>query len=434
MAQKFLTIDLATGKRVLKNLEATLVSFDASGTGTAGINQNTVQEALKAEILRAFAKENALNSAIEAEVSRAEGAEAALQALFGEIGDTTVKAELDKITSAATALTQKVDGHIGNAEIHVTSGDKSKWNAYDAAIKSKVDTATFDEYKRTNNEAVEELKQAVANKNSNTMVYETEEEFKQAATSLNPKNGDLVFVVENKKAYIYKGVAVAAMAAEIPEGWVLFDDISTEVDLAGYLKTETAESTYAKKSDISDMLTKTEAGTTYLTQATAQSDYLTKTEAGSTYRKTATKLTFDDFDSGLQTKINNKAENSAVTALESRVEKLEGDNAFAMDIELEGGAAGELVAINGSTGKFEKATLASDNVAGILIAPTKLVIGGKITYAEGGLTPGKVYFLGDNSKPSLTCPQAKGNHIVKLGRALTANTLILNIEDAIEVL
>lgn len=130
---------------------------------------------------------------------------------------------------------------------------------------------------------INEVKAAISDKNSNTSVFSTMDEFLGA--SLSPKVGDLAFVVEVKKAFIYKG-AEASVALELPTppaGWILFDEISTEVDLV---------------------------------------NYLTKVEAASTYRAKADKIVEGDLDSALQGKINGKADLTHVASEISRVEGL----------------------------------------------------------------------------------------------------------------
>lgn len=113
-------------------------------------------------------------------------------------------------------------------------------------VEPKVETL---EEEMNNVEAeIDLIKGLISDKNSNTLVFATMEEFLTA--TLEPKVGDLVFVVDIKKAYIYKGatqIATLEMPAP-PQGWVLFDEITTEVDLVSYLKKSDAEATYRKLS------------------------------------------------------------------------------------------------------------------------------------------------------------------------------------------
>ena len=97
----------------------------------------------------------------------------------------------------------------------------------------------------TNESEISKLKDAVSNKNSNTIVVETEDEI--ATANANPKVGDMAYVISTKRAYIYKGVD-ALSAKAVPQGWVVFDEITSELDLVNYLKKSEAEATYRKLS------------------------------------------------------------------------------------------------------------------------------------------------------------------------------------------
>lgn len=92
---------------------------------------------------------------------------------------------------------------------------------------------------------IQNIKDVIAGQGSDTLVFSTMDEFLGA--SLTPKVGDMVFVVDVKKAFIYKG-ADAPMALDLPTppaGWVLFDEISTEIDLVDYAKKSEVEALIA---------------------------------------------------------------------------------------------------------------------------------------------------------------------------------------------
>ena len=92
---------------------------------------------------------------------------------------------------------------------------------------------------------IQNIKDVIAGQGSDTLVFSTMDEFLGA--SLTPKVGDMVFVVDVKKAFIYKG-ADAAVALDLPTppaGWVLFDEISTEIDLVDYAKKSEVEALIA---------------------------------------------------------------------------------------------------------------------------------------------------------------------------------------------
>lgn len=96
-----------------------------------------------------------------------------------------------------------------------------------------------------NETAISNLRDAISNKNSNTIVVNTEDEI--ATANANPKVGDMAYVISSKRAYIYKGVEALSVKA-VPQGWVVFDEITSELDLVNYLKKSEAEATYRKLS------------------------------------------------------------------------------------------------------------------------------------------------------------------------------------------
>lgn len=153
----------------------------------------------------------------------------------GEIGkiDTAYKAADVKTLNDSKAY---ADTEIGKAKTALESSISS--------VDGKVTTLTG---KVTAAEGeIANLKEAVTNKNNNTIVVETEAEISTA--NENPKVGDLAFVINSKRAYIYKGPE-AVTAKNAPEGWVVFDEITNELDLVKYLKKEDAETLYRKKAD-----------------------------------------------------------------------------------------------------------------------------------------------------------------------------------------
>lgn len=171
---------------------------------------------------------------------------------------------------------------------------ESSISANSQAIQSEVARATREEgairqelvgAKAELQQGINDVKALITDKNSNTRVFTNMEEFHGALSSMTPKVGDLVFVIDVKKAFIYKGEGAVAVLASIavPTGWVLFDEISTELDLA---------------------------------------DYLTKADAQSIYRAKADRIVEGDLDDTLQGKINTKADLSHVTNEIKRVEDL----------------------------------------------------------------------------------------------------------------
>nr|DAF52798.1 MAG TPA: hypothetical protein [Siphoviridae sp. ctqSm5]DAJ60302.1 MAG TPA: hypothetical protein [Caudoviricetes sp.] len=199
--------------------------------------------------------------ALEGQMGQAQSDIAGLQAKDGELEQS--------IASHVGTLTQTIE-----AEVSRATGEE-------AAIRGELAQAKGELQGEINN-----LKSAISDKNSSTLVYSTMDEFNGAVASLDPKVGDLVFVLDVKKAFIYKGAgagAVAMLDIVVPEGWVLFDEISTDVDLV---------------------------------------DYLTREDAQSTYRAKADAIVEGDLDGALQGKINSKADLTHVTSEVARVEGL----------------------------------------------------------------------------------------------------------------
>ena len=209
-------------------------------------------------------------------------------------------AELVKLQNGINLETK-----VGEIESSVEA-EVSRATGEEAAIRGELAQAKGDLQGEINN-----LKSAISDKNSNTLVYSTMDEFNGVVTSLDPKVGDLVFVLDVKKAFIYKGEdAIALLDLVVPAGWVLFDEISTDVDLV---------------------------------------DYLAKAEAEATYRAKADAIVEGDLDSALQGKINGKADLTHVTSEVTRIEGL----ATAVD--------GKVGALDGRVGVVEGAVATVDS-------------------------------------------------------------------------
>ena len=191
---------------------------------------------------------------------------------------TQAQSDIAGLKAKDGQLEQSITSHVGTLTQSIQN-EVTRATGEEAAIRGELAQAKGDLQGEINN-----LKSAISDKNSSTLVYSTMDEFNDAVASLNPKVGDLVFVVDVKKAFIYKGAdAVAMLDIVVPKGWVLFDEISTDVDLA---------------------------------------DYLTKADAQAKYRAKADAIVEGDLDSALQGKINGKADLSHVTSEVARVEGL----------------------------------------------------------------------------------------------------------------
>ena len=234
-------------------------------------------------------KVSEINANAEALEERVKANEDALALVDGKIA--TAKSEAINTSNAhTTSEIAKIDAAYKAADVQVLSDAKAhaeskvgeakvELERAISTVDAKVDTlqgevTTLEGRVSVNESDIQNLKDAVSNKNNNTIVVNTEDEI--AVENPNPKVGDLAYVISSKRAYIFKGVN-AISAKSVPQGWVVFDEITNELDLVDYLK---------------------------------------KTDAESTYRKLSEKITEGDLESGLATKINDKAD---AATLESEI-------------------------------------------------------------------------------------------------------------------
>ena len=188
-----------------------------------------------------------INAANEALKTKVEANEAALGLVDGKIA--TAKSEAINTSNAhTTSEIAKIDAAYKAADVQTLESAKSYADTKIGEAKTALEgsIATVNGKVSANESAISDLRDAISNKNSNTIVVETEAEI--ATANSNPKVGDLAFVITSKRAYIYKGVE-ALTAKNAPEGWVVFDEITNELDLVNYLKKSEAESTYRKLVD-----------------------------------------------------------------------------------------------------------------------------------------------------------------------------------------
>lgn len=187
---------------------------------------------------------NGANSALS---GRVEAVEQKVEAVDGKIS----AAKGEAIESAKTYT----DGEIGKIDAAYKAADTKVLEDAKADAQAKVQEAkttlqsnidTLAGRVSTNEFEISKLKDAVSNKNSNTIVVETEDEI--ATENPNPKVGDLAYVISTKRAYIFKGVS-AIVVKSVPQGWVVFDEITSELDLVNYLKKSEADTTYRKLAD-----------------------------------------------------------------------------------------------------------------------------------------------------------------------------------------
>ena len=229
------------------------------GDGEGSINK-ALQDA-KSYADTKVSEVNGANEALSGRVNTLEGEMAKVDgkistAKTGAVEDakTYTDAEITKIDTAYKAADAQV---LSDAKAHAEAKVQEAKTALEGSISvvdGKVASAKTELQGNidilagrvsTNESEISKLKDAVSNKNSNTIVVETEDEI--ATANANPKVGDMAYVISTKRAYIYKGVD-ALSAKAVPQGWVVFDEITSELDLVNYLKKSEAEATYRKLS------------------------------------------------------------------------------------------------------------------------------------------------------------------------------------------
>lgn len=261
-----------------------------------GTGEGSIKKALQDAKSYTDTKISEVNDANEALEERVEANETALGLVDGKIS-TAKKDAIDTAKAHTNSEISKIDVAYKAADVQTLESAKSyadtkigeAKSALErtiSAVDSKVDSAktelqdnidTLAGRVSTNESDIQNLKDAVSNKNNNTIVVNNEDEI--AVANPNPKVGDMAYVISSKRAYIFKGVN-ALSAKSVPQGWVVFDEITSELDLVDYLK---------------------------------------KTDAEATYRKLSVKIAESDLATELSTKINNKADKSYVdTQLEGK--------------------------------------------------------------------------------------------------------------------
>lgn len=205
-------------------------------------------------------KVSEINDNAEALEERVTANETALGLVDGKISTAKTEA-IDAANAHTTSEISKIDAAYKAADVQTLESAKSYADTKIgeaktalertiSAVDAKVDTlqgnvTTLEGRVSVNESDIQNLKDAVSNKNNNTIVVNTEDEI--AVENPNPKVGDLAYVISSKRAYIFKGVN-AISAKSVPQGWVVFDEITSELDLVDYLKKTDAEATYRKLS------------------------------------------------------------------------------------------------------------------------------------------------------------------------------------------
>lgn len=205
-------------------------------------------------------KVSEINDNAEALEERVTANETALGLVDGKISTAKTEA-IDAAKAHTNSEISKIDAAYKAADVQTLESAKSYADTKIgeaktalertiSAVDAKVDTlqgdvTTLEGRVSVNETDIQNLKNAVSNKNNNTIVVNTEDEI--AVENPNPKVGDLAYVISSKRAYIFKGVN-AISAKSVPQGWVVFDEITSELDLVDYLKKTDAEATYRKLS------------------------------------------------------------------------------------------------------------------------------------------------------------------------------------------
>lgn len=212
-----------------------------------GTGEGSVKKALQDAKAYADVKVQEVNGANSALSGRVEANEAALGTVDTRIA--TAKGEAVESAKAHTnSEISKIDAAYKAADAQVLSDAKAHAEAKVQEAKTELqgNIDTLAGRVSTNESEISKLKDAVSNKNSNTIVVETEDEI--ATANANPKVGDIAYVISTKRAYIFKGVEALPVKA-VPQGWVVFDEITSELDLVNYLKKSEADTTYRKLAD-----------------------------------------------------------------------------------------------------------------------------------------------------------------------------------------
>lgn len=243
--------------QITSNKEAIAAETQARETAVNGLSgrldviegdsEGSINKALQDAKTYTDGKVQEVNGANSALSKRVEANETALGLVDGKISTAKTGAVEDAKTYTDAEIT-KIDTAYKAADTKVLEDAKADAQAKVQEAKTELDNSinVLKGRVTTNESDIQNLKNAVANKNNNTIVVNTEDEI--ATTNANPKVGDMAYVISTKRAYIFKG-AEALPAKAVPQGWVVFDEITSELDLVNYLKKSEADTTYRKLAD-----------------------------------------------------------------------------------------------------------------------------------------------------------------------------------------
>ena len=139
--------------------------------------------------------------------------------LAGNVAD--LDEQLNHLTQTVTSNKAEADAKLSQLDTDLTDVETRVMTLEGQMVElSEEDTRLAVEIERLNTH--------LANKGSDTLVFQTREEFEQA--SLSPKVGDLVYILEEKRAYLFTQ----------DNGFVVFDEITNHLDLVSYIKKDEA--------------------------------------------------------------------------------------------------------------------------------------------------------------------------------------------------
>lgn len=373
---KFLTIDLATGKKILKNLEANLVKFNLDGL-EGKIAAEDLQGALKEEVLRAFKAEEDLKTSIEEAIAEYKSEDQLIKDLIGAIPEkSTVKGELDKLKAL-------IDG------LQESKAEKEHTHK----IADVTDLQTKLDEKANTNDLLEDGKFKTSLLPS-LAINETFIVTSADEAMLKPiQNGDIIIINPDH---------VETYSVDKPtSGTFICVDITKE----------TFEERFRLLYSHNDAISKAEVEAAIK----IETDRAERVEEQITEKVTT-----------------NEGE---ISKIKEEIAKIKAQEELTVVVTAEGIVVGDVLTIK-DNGTIAKATTEDDNVFGIATkvedSTVTVTVMGKVKVSQS-LTAGKVYFLNDENGISETCPTEQGKYIIKVGRALSANELLINIEEAISI-
>lgn len=231
---------LTTVEGDVAGLQTGLANEIARATGVEGILQNQIDE-LEAKVEGFNHAETGILAASKAYTDgKIADVNASIEALEEQLGasNTDLEGKVDALASVVESNKVAIEGTVGALDGRVVTVEEKVVTLEGAVADLRGEDARLAQ-------EIQNVKDVIANQGSDTKVFANMDEFLGAG--LSPKVGDLAFIIDIKKAFIFKG-ADAPMSLDLPTppaGWVLFDEISTEIDLVDYAKKSDVEGSVA---------------------------------------------------------------------------------------------------------------------------------------------------------------------------------------------